>query len=162
MSLHAAKGTEHGVVFMVGVEEGLLPHWRSIENPDGLEEERRLCYVGMTRAREHLRLSYAHSRLLAGQALMGHASRFIGEMGRANVRLRVSPALAAKPRLASVEPGQRVVHSRWRDGTVVSVEGRGREAMATVTFDKAGTQRVQLWYAPMWLAPPEENHVLAG
>jgi DNA helicase-2/ATP-dependent DNA helicase PcrA len=162
MSLHAAKGTEYGVVFMVGVEEGLLPHRRSIDDPESLEEERRLCYVGMTRAREHLRLSYAHSRLLAGQALMGHPSRFIAEMGPANVTLRVSAALADKPRLAAVEPGQRVIHSRWREGTVVSVEGRGRETIATVLFDKAGTQRVQLCYAPMWLAPPEEKHVLAG
>jgi DNA helicase II / ATP-dependent DNA helicase PcrA len=162
MSLHAAKGTEYDVVFMVGLEEGLLPHRRSVDDPESLEEERRLCYVGMTRARAHLRLSYAHSRMLAGQALMGHASRFIAEMGRANFRLRTSPALAAKPRLASVEPGQRVVHSRWRDGTVVSVEGRGRETIATVLFDRAGRQRLQLCYAPMWLAPPEENHVLAG
>jgi DNA helicase-2/ATP-dependent DNA helicase PcrA len=80
MTLHAAKGLEFSVVFMIGMEEGLFPHSRSLMDKNELEEERRLCYVGMTRAKEKLFLSYARKRLFFGQRTMNIVSRFILEL----------------------------------------------------------------------------------
>ncbi len=77
MTIHAAKGTEFPVVFMIGMEEGLFPHSRSVVDKEGAEEERRLCYVGITRARERLYLSYAHHRLYFGQHSINPVSRFL-------------------------------------------------------------------------------------
>lgn len=162
LSLHASKGLEFPVVFVAGLEEGLLPHRRSLDRWEDVEEERRLCYVGMTRAREHLRLSYAHARLVGGHSSMGHTSRFVGEMGSRNLTVRVSPSLAAKPRLISVKRGQRVIHSRWQAGTVIDVEGSGRNTIVTVAFEQSGRQRMQLCYAPLRLAAEGQSDVLAG
>lgn len=162
MSLHAAKGLEFDVVFLPGLEEGLLPHRRSLDSPAGVEEERRLCYVGMTRARQMLYLSYAHARMLVGQFQTGHASRFVGEMGSGNVALQLSPAAAARPRLTSVKPGDRVTHPRWRDGTVEAVQGAGRDTMVTIEFDGGIRQRVQLCHAPLTRLEQENPRVLAG
>lgn len=148
MTLHAAKGLEFDVVFMPGLEEGLLPHRRSLERGE-VEEERRLCYVGITRARKSLYLSYTHMRLLGGQALLGHPSRFVGEIGTDNLDLRLSPRRREKPRLASVAVGDRVVHPRWDAGTVISVEGQGRDTLVTIAFDGSGRQRLQLCHAPL-------------
>src|SRR5205085_2810679 len=105
-----------------------------LERGEDLEEERRLCYVGMTRARSALYLSWAHGRVLAGQHMMGGASRFIAEIGAGNMQLRVSPRRASRPRLISVSLGERVAHPRWGSGTVTAVEGHGRDALATVQF----------------------------
>lgn len=162
MSLHAAKGLEFDVVFLTGLEEGLLPHRRSLDSVPGVEEERRLCYVGMTRAREMLYLSYAHARLLGGQFQIGHVSRFVAEMGRGNVALRVSPTVSARPRLAAVTPGERVTHPRWHDGTVEAVEGTGRDTMVRIAFDDGTTQTVQLRHAPLTRLRQEKPRVLAG
>jgi DNA helicase-2/ATP-dependent DNA helicase PcrA len=149
MTLHGAKGLEFPVVYIAGLEEGLLPHGRSLDREADVEEERRLCYVGMTRAQDRLGLSYARARLLGGQALIGHASRFVGEIGAENVTIRVSPTLKTKPRLLTVRPGERVVHPRWQTGTVLEVEGRGRDTVVTIHFDGAGRQRLQLCHAPL-------------
>lgn len=162
MSLHAAKGLEFDVVFLAGLEEGLLPHRRSLDAPSEVEEERRLCYVGMTRAREMLYLSYAHARLLGGQFQVGQVSRFVGEMGSGNISLRISPAVATRPRLAFVKPGERVTHPRWHEGTVESVQGSGRAAMVTIAFDDGTRQRVQLCHAPLTRLEQENPRVLAG
>jgi DNA helicase-2/ATP-dependent DNA helicase PcrA len=160
MSLHAAKGLEFAVVFLAGLEEGLLPYRRALEDDDALEEERRLCYVGMTRAAQRLYLSYAHGRLLGGQALIGHPSRFLGEAGRNNFTFHLSRRASAKPRLQQVEPGERVMHPRWHAGTVLAVEGSGRETLVTIAFDRMGRQRLQLCHAPLIRLP--EGNVLAG
>lgn len=168
MSLHAAKGLEFPVVFLPGLEEGLLPHRRSLNDDEALEEERRLCYVGMTRAASRLYLSYTHTRLLGGQALIGHPSRFLAEMGHPNVTLRLSRRASTKPRLSSVALGDRVMHPRWKAGTVTAVEGSGRDTLITILFDFAGRQRLQLCHAPLQrLSPPsplskEAPDVLAG
>jgi DNA helicase-2/ATP-dependent DNA helicase PcrA len=161
MTIHAAKGLEFSAVFLVGLEEGLLPHRRAVEQGD-VAEERRLCYVAMTRARDLLYLSYAHSRLLGGNASVGMRSRFVAEMGAANVTVRVSSKSIAKPRLASVRPGERVVHPRWDAGTVLGVEGAGRDTLVTIEFDRAGRQRLQLCHAPLRRLEGEESDVLAG
>lgn len=148
-SLHAAKGTEFEVVCLAGLEEGLLPHRRSLERDEDIEEERRLCYVGMTRAKRRLFLSYAHARLLAGQALIGSPSRFLDDVGTANFILKTSSQIANRPRLYRVKVGERVFHQRWKEGTVVKVEGKGREMLVTIEFDDGKRQRLQLCYAPL-------------
>jgi DNA helicase-2/ATP-dependent DNA helicase PcrA len=149
MTLHAAKGLESPVIFITGLEEGLLPHRRSMDTDASIEEERRLCYVGMTRARELLYLSYAHGRTLGGHVALGHPSRFIGEIGRTNMTLKVSETSRSRPRLHAVRPGERVMHARWSEGTVVTVEGEGRDTMVTILFDRFGRQRLQLCHAPL-------------
>jgi DNA helicase-2/ATP-dependent DNA helicase PcrA len=162
MTLHAAKGLEFPVVFLPGLEEGLLPHRRALSSEAELEEERRLCYVGMTRAKVALFLSYAHGRILSGQVQVGHASRFVSEMGVNNITMRISPAAATRPRLPSVAVGERVRHLRWLEGTVEVVEGVGRDTMVTIRFDNGARQRVQLCHAPLVRVSEESSHVLAG
>lgn len=147
MTLHAAKGLEFRVVFLTGVEEGLLPHRRSVQ-AGTIEEERRLCYVGMTRAREMLYLSYTHMRFLGGHAVAGSGSRFLTEIGAARVARRVGPR-ARRPRLMDVAVGDLVEHSRWGRGEIRLVEGQGRETMVTVQFEQVGMQRIQLCHAPL-------------
>jgi DNA helicase-2/ATP-dependent DNA helicase PcrA len=162
MTLHAAKGLESPVVFMPGLEEGLLPHRRSLEAGSTLEEERRLCYVGMTRARDLLYFSYTHGRMLGGQISLGQPSRFIAEIGRANLALKISEHSRRRPRLQAVRAGQRVTHPRWADGTVVAVEGEGRDTMVTIHFDRSGRQRLQLCHAPLERLEEGDVDVLAG
>lgn len=161
LSLHAAKGLEFSVVFLPGLEEGLLPHRRSLDREEDIESERRLAYVGVTRARDRLFLSHAHIRLLGGQALVGGASRFLREMGPANMTIELSERSAAHPRLPSVRAGERVEHSRWGEGTVLSSEGHGRDTLTTIAFDSVGRQRLQLCHAPLrrLSSVPNEKHV---
>lgn len=158
LSLHAAKGLEFPVVFLSGLEEGLLPHRRSVD-PEGLAEERRLCFVGMTRAQEQLYLSYAHTRLLGGQMLGGGPSRFIAEISPAHLRMQSSPKLKHRPRLFSVRGGERVEHTRWGKGTIVAIEGTGRATLVTVAFDTGARHRVQLYHAPLSRLAEESPHV---
>lgn len=149
MSLHAAKGLEFDVVFVAGMEEGLLPHQRSLDSKRDIAEERRLCYVGMTRARQTLYLTYARTRMLGGRALLGTPSRFIAEMGPGNVTQVSTSRSRAHPRLSRVDMGDRVYHTRWHEGTVIDVEGTGRETLVTIHFDGVGGKRLQLCHAPL-------------
>jgi len=146
MTLHSAKGLEFPLVFMAGMEEGLLPHQKSVEEPGRLSEERRLAYVGMTRAMELLYLSFAESRRLHGQTLFGRPSRFVGELPPELIedvrpRLQVSQARAPRdhggglPRL-----GSRVRHAKFGEGTVLSVEGQGQNARIQINFDAVGSK----------------------
>lgn len=107
-TLHAAKGLEYRAVFLPGCEEGLLPHRRSLDRADHLTEERRLCYVGMTRARDYLYCSYARTRLLSGQFHAGSRSRFLTEMGISSMDVRSSPRLALPPRVHTAHPRERI------------------------------------------------------
>lgn len=154
MTLHGAKGLEFPVVFISGLEEGLLPHRRSLDWDPEVEEERRLCYVGMTRAMRRLYLTYAHARLHSGSSSNGHPSRFIAEVAPGLMDMEVSPKRRARPRLASAAVGDAVTHPRWRHGVVRKVEGSGRETLVTVEFE-AGTRRLQLCHAP--LSPSESR-----
>jgi len=146
MTLHSAKGLEFPLVFMAGMEEGLFPHQKSVEEPGRLSEERRLAYVGMTRAMELLYLSFAESRRLHGQTLFGRPSRFVGELPPELIedvrpRLQVSQARAPRdhggglPRL-----GSRVRHAKFGEGTVLSVEGQGQNARIQINFDAVGSK----------------------
>ncbi len=154
MTLHAAKGLEFPLVFMAGMEEGLFPHQKSIEEPGRLAEERRLAYVGMTRAMELLYLSYAESRRLHGQTLFARPSRFIDELPDALVEA-IRPGLQVQRARSAPAPennhslrlGGRVRHARFGPGTVLSVEGQGANARVQVNFELAGTKWLVLAYA---------------
>lgn len=162
MSLHSAKGLEYSAVFVCGLEEGLLPHARSLHRLEDVEEERRLCYVGMTRAKEYLYLSYARARLLGGRTASTQSSRFIREIGLHNMALKVSMAKRPKPRIATASEGDRVHHTHWGAGTVERVEGTGQETLTTILFDTAGRRRLQLCHAPLSLERESPSDVSAG
>ncbi|NEP63140.1 MAG: ATP-binding domain-containing protein [Symploca sp. SIO2G7] len=153
MTLHSAKGLEFPLVFLAGMEEGLFPHQRSVEEPGRLSEERRLAYVGMTRAMELLYLSYAESRRLHGQTLFGRPSRFVGELPPELVedirpRLAVAQARAPSPIVAGMPSlGSRVRHAKFGEGTVLTAEGQGDNARVQINFDQAGPKWLVIGYA---------------
>jgi DNA helicase-2/ATP-dependent DNA helicase PcrA len=159
MTLHSAKGLEFPVVFLAGMEDGLFPHQRSVADLAGLEEERRLCYVGMTRAMRQLYITYAEQRRLYGVDTYGQPSRFITELPADLVeeirpRLQVSRPVFVK-RSASLEEtpsnnmrmGSRVRHSKFGDGVVLNFEGNGPHARIQVNFERQGTKWLMLSYA---------------
>jgi DNA helicase-2/ATP-dependent DNA helicase PcrA len=162
MTLHSAKGLEFPVVFLAGMEEGLFPHQRSAADATSLEEERRLCYVGATRAMRRLFVTYAEQRRLYGVDTYGQPSRFIGELPpelieEVRPRLHVSrPAFANRhpSRAAASESpgpnmrmGSRVRHSKFGDGVVLNFEGNGPHARIQVNFERQGTKWLMLSYA---------------
>jgi DNA helicase-2/ATP-dependent DNA helicase PcrA len=161
MTLHTAKGLEFPAVFIVGMEDGVFPHMRSLGDPSELEEERRLAYVGITRAQDSLYLTSAWSRMLFGGSNYNPPSRFLGEipdglMEKAGKRERRSPAeraAATGPRTTvapgEIGPGDRVRHDRWGLGTVREVVGTGDRAEAEVMFDTQGKKRLLLTWAPL-------------
>ena len=174
MTLHAAKGLEFESVFLVGLEEGLLPHSRSITHEEGLEEERRLCYVGMTRAMERLHLSWARSRQVFGQRRVSQPSRFLDEIPLAAVERSGGLALAAPRHLADVagrgamdagfsastpaspagmelRPGVRVRHPLFGVGTVLRREGEGDDLKVTVSFPAVGAKKLVARFAGLEL-----------
>ncbi|MFK8018099.1 MAG: DNA helicase II [Gammaproteobacteria bacterium] len=157
MTLHSAKGLEFPLVFMAGMEDGLFPHRRSIADTDGLEEERRLCYVGATRAMERLYMTYAEQRRLHGVDSYGQPSRFIGEMPADRLEeirphIKVSRPVYRPPSSAAnlaetshgLRLGQRVMHAKFGEGVVLDFGGRSR---VQVNFDDAGTKELDLTYA---------------
>ena len=156
MTLHSAKGLEFPQVFMVGVEEGLFPHKRSSEDPRQLEEERRLCYVGITRAMRHLTICHAESRRLHGSDYYPQPSRFIREIPAKllqEVRLggRVSGIGGGGIEQASSDTGlilgQRVLHKSFGEGVVLHLEGRGDNARVQVNFEADGIKWLVAAYA---------------
>ncbi|MCA1834625.1 MAG: DNA helicase PcrA [Actinobacteria bacterium] len=154
MTLHNAKGLEFPIVFLTGLEDGVFPHIRSMTEPDQMEEERRLCYVGITRARERLYLTHAWSRSLWGGSSYNPPSRFLSEIPRELVRLigddeHEPDAPEVQEPALSLSVGDAVFHDRWGKGVVVAVAGRGSDAQATVHFDSEGPKRLLLAYAPL-------------
>ena len=155
MTLHSAKGLEFPLVFLAGLEEGLFPHQKSVEEPGRLSEERRLAYVGMTRAMELLYLSYAESRRLHGQTMFGRPSRFVGELPPElieDIRPQLNVSQARAPRdsgggLPSL--GARVRHAKFGTGTVLTVEGQGDNARIQINFDDAGAKWLVAGYATL-------------
>ena len=159
MTLHSAKGLEFPVVFLSGLEEGVFPHARSMNDPEEIEEERRLCYVGLTRARERLYLSYAVHRRIHGYGV-GEPSRFLREMPEAHLTLlnasrpeprfaeaRVIPRYEPEEEAWPIKVGTRVRHARFGEGLVVGVERDGGDIIVTVGFASVGRKRLSFEYA---------------
>ncbi len=170
MTLHSAKGLEFPVVFMVGLEDGLFPHHRNAEKQALLEEERRLCYVGMTRAMKKLYMTYAEKRAFAGLSGSNRPSRFISELPKdlietVNLNINISqPAMhASRTSIPSGRRksnntviagmpytlGQRVRHSRFGEGIVVCGEGSGDAARLQIKFEGVGSKWLALAYAKL-------------
>ncbi len=168
MTLHSAKGLEFPVVFIAGVEEGLFPHKMSMEEPGRLEEERRLCYVGLTRAMRKLYLTHAELRRLHGKETFQRASRFLRELPEEyleEVRLRgqISRPVTARPavglsrqaavdgggELPSLSLGQRVSHPVFGEGVILNAEGEGERARVQVSFEGEGDKWLVLGFAKL-------------
>jgi DNA helicase-2/ATP-dependent DNA helicase PcrA len=168
MTLHSAKGLEFPVVFLCGLEDGLFPHQRSIMDVQGLEEERRLCYVGTTRAMRQLYLTFAEQRRMHGTDSYGAPSRFLAEvpaelLEEVRPRVQVSrpayvpaqraPAMPSRnPKFLDDAPGslrlgQRVRHQKFGDGVVLNLEGQGANARVQVNFERQGTKWLMMGYA---------------
>ena len=159
MTLHTAKGLEFPVVFLAGMEEGLFPHQRSLNDLDGLEEERRLAYVGMTRAMRQLYLTSAEQRRLHGIDSYAQPSRFIREIPEELVeevrpRVQLSRPVAVgrfrapeEPATPGVRLGARVRHGKFGDGVILNVEGNGPHARVQVSFERQGTKWLMVQYA---------------
>jgi DNA helicase-2/ATP-dependent DNA helicase PcrA len=163
MTLHSAKGLEFRVVFLTGLEEGVFPHARALEDPDDVEEERRLAYVGLTRAKARLFLSYASQRRLGAFAGMREPSRFLLEMPETallpiggSTRRWGSAARETAARFEVHEPapedaplrvGARVRHPKWGEGLLVGIQQDGEDWVVTVNFAAVGRKRLALQYA---------------
>ncbi|MHB1187052.1 3'-5' exonuclease, partial [Thiobacillus sp.] len=165
MTVHAAKGLEFHAVFITGLEEGLFPHEQSAHEESGLEEERRLMYVAITRARRRLYLSHAQSRMLHGQIRYSLPSRFLDELPEQvlmHLNRRSEPAYpsgsynAPTPRSQTqhgndtgYKVGQSVAHAKFGTGIIIDFEGRGADARVQVKFREAGTKWLALAYAKL-------------
>ena len=163
MTVHASKGLEFHSVFIVGVEEGLFPHEQSMYEANGLEEERRLMYVAVTRARRRLYLTYAQQRMLHGQTRYGVASRFLDEIPEALLKHLNTRAAAPKfsdagyhapaPKNPGTQYpwriGQAVMHQKFGQGVVVSYEGNANDLRVQVNFGHAGMKWLALEYAKL-------------
>lgn len=149
MTVHLAKGLEFDAVFLTGLEEGLFPIGAGQANDDELEEERRLCYVGMTRAKKHLFLTYAASRRTFGKLHSNLPSRFLFESGLLDAEeSRFEPTEDFVP-MQKIYPGKRVRHSVYGKGKIIYTSGSGEKTKVKVMFDKGGVQTFMLQYAPI-------------
>jgi len=168
ITLHQAKGLEFGVVFIVGAEEGLLPHFRSMDDALQIEEERRLAYVGITRAKRKVYLVHAFRRNLMGRSTVNKASRFLGdipanlisggEVWQAAESTLGSDIAMAKPKAPEVpsqapspelKSGDRVRHAQFGEGVVVSSVSRGDDSELVVAFSGAGVKKLLLSFAKL-------------
>ena len=165
MTVHSAKGLEFHTVFVTGLEEGLFPHENSLNELDGVEEERRLMYVAITRARRKLYLTHAQTRMLHGQTRYNIVSRFLDEIPRELVQWLSPPArrrsidfdhaewghVQAAPHATPPAPGGRigesVRHAKFGVGVIIDAEGRGNDARVQVNFRDAGVKWLALEYA---------------
>jgi len=155
MTLHSAKGLEFPIVVLAGLEEGLFPHVRSMDDEAGIEEERRLCYVGMTRAQRRLVLTYARQRAAFGTSRPSLPSRFLAEIPETMLARAVTLRTPTgdwpeedRP-VPSVAVGDVIRHRTFGAGRVLEVDGEGPRAIITVRFDGVGTKRLALGYAPL-------------
>lgn len=163
MTLHTSKGLEFNKVFLVGLEEGLFPSEQSLYNPERLEEERRLCYVGITRAREQLFVSHAESRRLYGQENYPRPSRFLTEIPaellqevriRAQITRPVATSLVQAKKVDNLapttyKPGQTVKHAKFGIGVVLQTEGEGAQEKVQINFKTEGIKWLMLAYAKL-------------
>ena len=157
MTLHTAKGLEFPMVFLSGMEDGLFPHQRSLNDIEGLEEERRLCYVGMTRAMKQLFLTYAEQRRLHGIDSYAMPSRFIKEVPDEYIEevrpriqvvrpVAITRARPEEPALRGMRLGGRVRHGKFGEGVILNVEGNGPSARVEVNFERNGSKWMMIQY----------------
>lgn len=158
MTLHSAKGLEFPVVFLVGLDEGVFPHYRSMHDQNAMEEERRLCYVGITRSQKRLFLISAVQRILYGENWNSGISRFVSEISPKNLLVEQSRLLNEHQRvktedekiiLPEISIGDEVEHPKWGKGEVVALSDECEEAVALVNFYQAGKKNLLLRYAPI-------------
>ena len=167
MTVHAAKGLEFHTVFLSGLEEGLFPHENSLNETDGISEERRLMYVAMTRARRRLYLSFAQSRMLHGQTRYNVVSRFLHEIPEDCIKWLQPATNAFNPKAGNAKTkdwnhsptkalsthpwrmGQKVVHAKFGIGIIVNFEGTGSDARVQVNFENSGTKWLLVEYAKL-------------
>jgi DNA helicase-2/ATP-dependent DNA helicase PcrA len=165
MTLHSAKGLEFPLVFLVGLEEGLFPHQRSVESENDLEEERRLCYVGITRAEKQLVICYAEQRRLYGNTMYGVPSRFLKEIpdtlveeirpkvktysnsSQTGYERETKKPLATRTNETGMRIGQHVSHAKFGEGVITDAEGVGSHAKIQVNFADVGSKWLVLTYA---------------
>ncbi len=152
MTFHAAKGLEFPLVFLVGMEEGVFPSKQALEAPGRLEEERRLCYVGMTRAMDKLILSYAEVRRQFGREEYHRPSRFLRELPvklieEVRIKARFHPSSSAPAKETGLKLGQSVTHAQFGQGVILAVEGSGAHTRVQVKFVEEGTKWLVLAYA---------------
>jgi DNA helicase-2/ATP-dependent DNA helicase PcrA len=155
MTLHSAKGLEFPVVFIAGFEEGIFPHSRSLNSGEELEEERRLCYVGMTRAEERLYLTYAWRRNLNGNTLFNSVSRFLSEIPK-HLKEKVGiekgeeiPSLDNKRKKIEVVVGDKIRHVDWGIGFILNKIDTENDIFITVDFKKVGLKKLSVNFAPL-------------
>ncbi len=159
MTLHTAKGLEFPVVFMVGLEEGVFPHGRAMLDEEEMEEERRLCYVGMTRAKERLYISRAYHRMLWGKSQYNQESRFLKEIPEELMDEGIKDSLKSdnrKPAFSSprkaeglLNLGDKVQHAKFGVGVIVKTDGSGEDMEVSVAFPKQGIKSFMVKYAPI-------------
>jgi DNA helicase-2/ATP-dependent DNA helicase PcrA len=173
MTLHSAKGLEFPVVFLVGLEEGIFPTGRALDDDQALEEERRLAYVGITRAEERLFMTHAYLRNQYGRTNVNLVSRFIEEVptglidsGTAEIAKRKASELNYKKKMVggfhlpkaretkpvedgALKPGMKVVHKSFGEGTIITKTGEGNKAVVTIAFNKKGIKKLQVGMAPL-------------
>lgn len=159
MTLHSAKGLEFPLVVLAGMEENLFPHKMSSDEPGRLEEERRLCYVGITRAMEKLVLTYAESRRMYGSESINSLSRFVREIPNSllkEVRMKAAVSRSGSFQQASLastgtgfQLGQSVRHEKYGEGVILQVVGEGARACVEINFESVGTKMIMLQYATL-------------
>ena len=163
MTLHSAKGLEFPLVFITGFEEGLFPHKLSIEDPNQLQEERRLCYVGMTRSMEKLFVTHAEMRNLYGSESFNPASRFLreipeeltvevrtgGNVSRSSISKLKGSRINGEVPETEFKLGQRVLHESFGEGVILNYEGEGSNARVEVNFDSSETKWLMVTYAKL-------------
>jgi DNA helicase-2/ATP-dependent DNA helicase PcrA len=161
MTMHHAKGLEYYTVFVVGMEEGMLPHYRSLKDADEMEEERRLCYVAITRGKKKVLLTGAQQRSVFGEPRFQKPSRFISEIPQdyiehkgVSVQRRssgISPLVSSsvsEVKVNSYEEGETVMHAAWGTGVVRQVEGQGADAVLYIVFS-GKKKKLLARYAPL-------------
>ena len=164
MTLHSAKGLEFPLVFIGGMEEGLFPHYLSVNDPNQIEEERRLCYVGMTRAMKNLYLTFAETRRMYGSESRNRPSRFLTELpndcvNEVRMRTKIIKPVGHTANLpfrmkkqvheSGYQLGQQVMHAKFGEGVILNIEGKGAHTRVQVNFEHAGTKWLVAAYAKL-------------
>jgi len=165
MTLHSAKGLEFPIVFITGMEEGIFPHSRSLEEEESLEEERRLCYVGLTRAQERLFLTHTSRRNLYGQTLSYPPSRFVKEIpselleeergvslsgkNKTVGRMDHKAGKARREQSVSYGIGEKVEHAKWGSGVIIGLKESKDDVELTISFQSVGIKKVLAKIAPI-------------